>query len=217
MSKKIFLSPSNQTDNIYSYGNTNESIQCGKIADACKDALIRNGFDVKVSHTESIEQKCIISNEWGADLHIPIHTNAFNGIVTGTRMFYYNDNGEGNKACKTIFDVLAPFTPGTSENIKANTTLYEMRIPKAPSVYIEVDFHDVPKIAKWIIENTETIGEKIAEGICKHYNTTYVPKNITLPLYRVQIGAYNVKSNAEAQLEKAKAAGFTDAFISETR
>jgi N-acetylmuramoyl-L-alanine amidase len=32
-------------------------------------------------------------------------------------------------------------------------------------------------------------------------------------LYRVQIGAYSVKSNAEAMLAKAKAAGFKDAFI----
>ena len=32
-------------------------------------------------------------------------------------------------------------------------------------------------------------------------------------LYRVQVGAYSVKSNAEKQLEKVKSAGFSDAFI----
>lgn len=32
-------------------------------------------------------------------------------------------------------------------------------------------------------------------------------------LYRVQVGAYRKRSNAEAQLAKIKAAGFTDAFI----
>ncbi len=32
-------------------------------------------------------------------------------------------------------------------------------------------------------------------------------------LYRVQIGAYSVKANAEAQLARAKKAGFSDAFI----
>jgi N-acetylmuramoyl-L-alanine amidase len=31
--------------------------------------------------------------------------------------------------------------------------------------------------------------------------------------YRVQIGAYTIKANAEAQLARAKKAGFTDAFI----
>lgn len=32
-------------------------------------------------------------------------------------------------------------------------------------------------------------------------------------LYRVQVGAYAVKSNADAMLKRVKAAGFTDAFI----
>jgi len=32
-------------------------------------------------------------------------------------------------------------------------------------------------------------------------------------LYRVQVGAFSVRSNAEAMLAKIKAAGFTDAFI----
>jgi hypothetical protein len=31
--------------------------------------------------------------------------------------------------------------------------------------------------------------------------------------YRVQVGAYSVKANAEAMLAKIKAAGFTDAFV----
>jgi N-acetylmuramoyl-L-alanine amidase len=33
------------------------------------------------------------------------------------------------------------------------------------------------------------------------------------PLYRVQVGAYSIKANAEAMLAKLKAAGFGDAFI----
>jgi N-acetylmuramoyl-L-alanine amidase len=32
-------------------------------------------------------------------------------------------------------------------------------------------------------------------------------------LYKVQVGAYSVNSNADAMLAKVKAAGFTDAFI----
>jgi len=39
--------------------------------------------------------------------------------------------------------------------------------------------------------------------------TTIDPKK----LYRVQVGAYSVKANADAMLKKVKAAGFKDAFI----
>ena len=173
MSKKVFLSPSNQYDNVYAYGNTTEGVQCGKIAEACKTALIRNGIDVMLMHDESMQEKCQKSNEFGADLHVPIHTNACNGKVSGTRMFCYNSTGNGMKACKAIFDVLAPITPGTSENIKVDTSLYEIRVPNAPTAYIEADFHDNPTAAKWIVENTTLIGETIAKGICNYFGITY--------------------------------------------
>ena len=40
-----------------------------------------------------------------------------------------------------------------------------------------------------------------------------VPESETKKLYKVQVGAYSVKSKADAMLAKVKAAGFTDAFI----
>ena len=42
-----------------------------------------------------------------------------------------------------------------------------------------------------------------------------VPVSPTTPkkYYRVQVGAYSVKSNADAMLARIKAAGFTDAFV----
>lgn len=207
MAKKIFLTPSNQPENKYAYGNTNEHDQCGKIAEACRVALTRCGFEVKVAQDVSLTEKCSLSNSWGADLHIPIHTNAYNGKVTGTRMFYYNKNGEGYKACNAIYNVLAPFTPGTSENCSQNQTLVEMAKPKAPSVYIEVDFHDVPEIAKWIINNTTQIGEKIAEGVCKYYGVSYVANKTTVDTskYEAEIKTLKAKvSELEGKIAKVK-------------
>ena len=217
---KVYLSPSDQRSNAYAYGNTTEDVQCGKIAEACKTALERSGVDVKVGQYDTMANRCVASNAFKADLHVPIHTNACNGKVSGTRMFCYESGGNGYKACKAIFDVLAPFTPGTSENIKVNTSLYEVRVPAAPTAYIEVDFHDVPSVAKWIVENTSEIGEKIAEGICKYLGVKFVPAQAEEPaeepktdtdqvLYRVQVGAFANRDNAEKMLEKLKAAGFT--------
>ena len=173
MSKKVFLSPSNQYDNVYAYGNTTEGVQCGKIAEACKAALIRNGIEVMLMHDESMQEKCQKSNAFGADLHVPIHTNAFNGKVMGTRMFYYSVGGEGAKACKVIFDLLSPITPGTSESISANPDLYEVRVPSAPTAYIECEFHDAVEGAKFIVNNTTLIGETIAHGICDYFGISF--------------------------------------------
>ena len=217
MAKKVYLSPSNQTKNEYAYGNTTEDVQCGKIAKACKAALERNGVEVMLGQYDTMQNRCAESDKFGADLHVPIHTNAYNKTVSGTRMFSYNLSGEGYKACKAIFARLAPITPGTSENIKPYPGLYEVRTPSAPTVYIECDFHDVPAVAKWIIENTTLIGETIAHGICDYFGIKFKEDSTTKPvtsntLYRVQVGAYTNKTNPEAMLAKLKLAGI-DGFI----
>ena len=170
---KVYLSPSCQYDNAYAYGNTTEAVQCIKIANACKTALERSGISVKMPSDNSLVNRCSESDKWGADLHVPIHTNAFNKKTTGTRVYYYDGSAKGYNAAKAIYSVLAPFTPGTSESVSANNGLLEVNRPTAPTAYVEVDFHDVPSIAKWIIENTTAIGEKIAQGICKHFGVAY--------------------------------------------
>ena len=199
MAKKVYLSPSDQTKNTYAYGNTNESVQCGRIAEATKKALERNGIQVKIGHMISMAEKCAQSDAFDADLHVPIHTNAYNGSVSGTRMFCYNTTGEGYKACKAIFARLAKLTPGKSENIKVYDELYEVRIPSAPTAYIEVDFHDVPSVAKWIIKNTTLIGETIAQGICDYFgisfksaptkNTTSTSNKVSITLPKLRKGS----------------------------
>lgn len=199
MAKKVYLSPSDQTKNKYAYGNTNEAVQCGRIAKATKKALERNGIQVKIGHRISMAEKCAQSDAFDADLHVPIHTNAYNGSVSGTRMFCYNTTGEGYKACKAIFARLAKLTPGKSENIKVYDELYEVRIPSAPTAYIEVDFHDVPSVAKWIIKNTTLIGETIAQGICDYFgisfksapakNTTSTSNKVSITLPKLRKGS----------------------------
>ena len=274
---KVFLSPSNQYDNRYAYGDTTEGVQCGKIAEACKAALERSGVTVKLMHDESMQEKCAASNAFGADLHVPIHTNAFNGQVRGTRMFCFSSSGEGMKACQAIFNRLAPITPGTSENIRVDASLYEVRVPSAATAYIECEFHDSVESAEWIINHTGYIGETIARGICDYFGVTFREKEQAQPakfvdevarevirgewgngsdrrqrleaagydydtvqhrvnailtgdeqeqpapaepvepapeppatdkLYRVQVGAFAVRENAEKMLQRLKDAGF---------
>lgn len=215
---KIYLSPSDQVENRYAYGGTNENDQCERIADATEKALERCGFAVKNNKKSSMKDRVSESNKWGADLHVAIHTNAFNKKVTGTRLFCYSKTGPGYKACQSIFKFLAPLTPGTSENIKVDKTLYETRKTNMATVYLEIDFHDVKAIAQWIIEHVEEIGEAIAEGICDYFKVEYKepepivevkPVNESETLYLVQVGAFKSKEKAEAYANKVKAAGFS--------
>lgn len=217
MEKRVYLSPSDQRRNTYAVGNTTEDVQCGKIAAACKTALERSGVKVMVGQYDTMANRCKASDAFKANLHVPIHTNAFNGKTSGTRLFCYKmaKNSEGYKAAKAIFDVLAPLTPGKSENIKANPNLFEVKTPAAPTAYVEVDFHDEPEVAQWIINNTELIGETIAKGICNYLGVAFkeVVKPVTSnTIYRIQLGAFSVKANADAYLKEVQKT-YPEAFL----
>lgn len=217
MDKRVYLSPSDQKSNTYAVGNTTEAVQCGKIAEACKTALERSGVKVMVGQYDTMANRCKASDAFKANLHVPIHTNAFNGKTSGTRLFCYkmDKDSEGYKAAKAIFDMLAPLTPGKSENIKANPKLFEVKTPAAPTAYVEVDFHDDPEVAQWIINNTELIGETIAKGICNYLGVTFkeVMKSVkSNTIYRIQLGAFSVKANADAYLKEVQKI-YPEAFL----
>lgn len=215
---KIFLSPSDQIENVYIGVDTNEGTQCGKIATACKDALLRCGFDVMLMHRFSMQEKVATADAFGADAYVCIHTNASpKHNATGTRMFCYSWNGTGHKICIKVFNKLAAFAPGTSDSISVRDDLYEIRMPVAPTVYIEVDFHDVADIAKWIVSHTTEIGEKIAEGLCEFFGVPYKKaeddKDV---LYRIQVGAFRTREYAQRYLDSVKK-HYPEAFIVEVK
>ena len=225
MSKKIYLSPSNQDGNMYAYGNTNEMEQCNRIADAAKTALERCGFTVKkAAKGQNMRVSINESNAWGADLHIPIHTNAMTndgtGTAGGTIVFVYSTDNPNMALATPVYNAVQAVTPGTTDyGVRAYPDLAELNGTNCIAVYIEVDFHDNPPIAKWLIENPQTVGEAIAKGVCSGYGVEYVSPSPSPDkkdvFYRVQVGAYSDKANAERFLTQVKEAGFKDAFIVE--
>ncbi len=221
MSKKIYVSPSNQSGNLYATCNTNEKVQCHKIARACVSYLEKAGFTVKCTYNDDMYARVKESNAFGADMHVAIHTNATakHNITGGTQILLYSLSGERKKAGQAVLDYLAPITPGKSaERLIAKPDFYECNSTKGICVYCECEFHDTKAGSDFIINNTTAIGEAIAKGVCKYYGVS-LPKQNNAPskngtLYTVQVGAFAVKENAQKQLDALKKAGF-NGFITE--
>lgn len=173
MVKKIYLSPSNQNRNTYATGSTNEMAQCDKIAAATATALKRCGFEVKVGKSgDTMQNRCSESDSFGADIHMPIHTNAYNGSYTGgTRIFCLNSNGKS--ACDKVLKYLGAISPGTADSVRYETGLYEINVPRALTVYVECEFHDTTTGANWIINNVSKIAEAICHGLCDYFGINY--------------------------------------------
>lgn len=171
---KIYLSPSMQPANIYAAGNTNEQAQCNRIAEAAKTALERCGFTVKKApEGQSMQQNVSDSNAWGAELHVPIHTNAGGGA--GTVVFVHGGTAAQMKYAAPIYEEVQAISPGTTEyGVRVNSGLYELKYTTATAVYVECEFHDRADLATWIIGHTAELGEAIARGICRGAGVRYI-------------------------------------------
>jgi N-acetylmuramoyl-L-alanine amidase len=162
---KVYLSPSLQPENIYSYGNTNEAVQCQKIADQCGEILQSYGVPVKVgTQNQNLSQRISESNNFGATVHIPIHTNAGGG--TGAMVMCTSANTK-NPFVVNIYNNLCGLQPNADRGIVVRTDLGEINNTRAICVYCECEFHDNQNDAKFIVENTDKIAQAIAGGVLK--------------------------------------------------
>lgn len=196
------------------------------IALACRDALERHGVNVLMSRTkdetDTLTQEIAECNAYKPDLAIDIHNNAGGG--DGVEAFYYHKGGTGKTLAENVLAEIVKIgqnSRGAKTKLNSYGTDYYGFIRETiniPAVIVECAFVDNATDMQIIDTAAEqqAMGVAIAKGILKTLNIAWIEENKAEQsgkLYRVQIGAYSVKANAEKQLEKAKAAGFTDAFI----
>ena len=90
----IYLSPSNQNRNI-GYGTYGtEQDRMHQIGEATKRILERCNQTTYISHKSMTFQQAVAeSNKLKCNVHIAIHSNAFNKEVRGTQTMYVSSNG----------------------------------------------------------------------------------------------------------------------------
>lgn len=164
----VFLSPSSQDKNMY-WGNLgSEEYWCNIIADKVQNILAQQGITVYRNNPElNAIDHITLSNSKNARIHIPIHTNAYDGTVQGAESFVYTLGTKSNDLAKSIYDPLAAATPAAKDRgIKEHKKFTEIIESAAEATnYLEISFHDNKTDATWIVNNTDKIASIIAGGI----------------------------------------------------
>lgn len=180
------------------------------IALACRDYLERYGVTVKMSRTkdenDTLTEEIKECNAFDPTIAIEIHNNAGGG--DGAEVFHHYGGGKGKTLAINILDEIVKIGQNsrgakTRKNSAGNDYYGFIRQVKAPAVIVECAFVD-NKTDVQIIDTPEeqkAMGIAIAKGALKTLG-------ISETIYCVQVGAYSVKSNAEAMKKKLEAAGF---------
>lgn len=163
------------------------------------------------------------ANNGNADVYISIHHNAGanGGTSGGTEVYYYSSKPERPKQGTALYNALINYTglKGNRSTPVKKYAFYVVKNTKMPAFLIENGYMD-SKIDTPIIL-TSGHAEKTAQAILRFLveqfglkQTVKEPEPTEKPgtLYRVQVGAYSQKANAEAMQKKLKASGY-DAII----
>lgn len=171
-SNTVYLSPSNQVDNTFAVGDTNEAAECRKIAEKTAAILQQSGITVIIAEeTASLQDKTAMgANNYGA--YVAIHTNQGQGVGTDC---FYNSASEASKAlAQAVYDPVAELTPTADRGLMdgsqsdSETYQYEVAENSSPCCLIEVEFHDGENVGQWILNNEDAIAQAIATGICNY-------------------------------------------------
>ena len=215
MPHKVYLAPSNQTDNLYWGGETNEAVVCQAIANRVERELKANVFEVKTGkHALSLAQKAREAKNWKAEVYIAIHSNASKDHkARGVEVWFYTGSEDGEKLARAVYDPLEELV-GNGRGLKNNQTFQDLKNPTMPSIIIEIAFHDNKQDAELILENKTAISNAIAEGICQYFGVKYKGTSSAVspgedsekglePLFKVHIDEFlNLRTGPGTAYEK---------------
>lgn len=211
--KKIYINPGHSDKDPGAVGYEVERRLAVAVSNYQKDYLLTH-YDVQIRMNPgtmgNLYDICNDANAWGADLFVSNHFNAAGG--DGYEALVYS---EQRRALGEIFEKYVLAAGQNSRGVKLRPGLVVLRDTKMPAVLNEGAFVDNLKdIQDWNEDHElKALGIAYAKAAAEFLD---LPKKPTT-LYRVQIGAYTAKENALRQLEKAKAAGFDDAFIVQSK
>lgn len=162
------------------------------------------------------------ANRFGADIYVSVHHNAgvAGGSGGGIMAFTYLTVDEPTRRLqRLLYEKLIEKTGliGNRATPLATADFAECRQTVMPAVLLECGFMDSSTDAPIII--TDTFAEKAAQAITEAIveygqlkpvkTSDPAPAEPTGPLYRVQVGAFKEKANAEALAEQLKKEGYS--------
>lgn len=195
----IYLSPSTQENNYYVNGGTEEEWM-NRLADALEPYLTASGIRFTRNTPQMTAASSIRASNAGTyDLHLALHSNAapegLYGQKRGIIVFYYPGSSQGQRAAHLVADNFKEIYPLPNDvRAEPSTTIGEVRQPRAPSVFIELGYHDNEDDATWIKNNLDASARAIALSLTEFFGLPFLtPRAYRSAVVDVDWGNLNIR------------------------
>ena len=212
MSRTVFLSPSRQKHVVGNGEYGTEAERMNELGTIIEAELERNGIFVEREGNEiETDERIRIANSINADAYVSLHSNHapenMSRKLQGTEIYVCPDNEESFRLASVIYKNMRNIKGFADRGIRKNERFTEVILPKMPCCLIETDYHDNYERSCWIVENIREIGIYVTRGILEYFGMEY-KERINRKYYRIQLGAFTDKQNAERMSRILQDAGF---------
>lgn len=196
-----------------------------KLANLVKAALNKKGVKVIMTRTDdsyvSLKERSDFANNGKADYFISLHRNAFTDITANglENWIYEATNSKTEAYAKAVFDEVLKIGGFASRGVKRGN-FHVTRETKMPACLLELGFisnlQDNLVFDRNLTKNAEAIAGAIASyaGIKEPPINPPIPPSIPeLPLYRVQVGAFAQRENAEKTAKELAEKGYSSIIL----
>lgn len=192
-----------------------------KIGKRIKYHLERHNFSVIESRegdtNPTLKERSNKANANKVDISVSIHVNAYtDSNAQGFEIFHYLGSKKGEQLARCVLNSIISAKLYTKNRGLKTNNLHMTREVIAPAILIEMGFITNKTDRDILINKSEEMAIAITKGILNFYETKYKNDNQSNTsndkLYRVQVGAFKERSNAEKLANELKTRGY-DVFI----
>lgn len=204
----------------------NEVTEARRVVDRIYEMCKAMGIEVYKYHDTSSSSNQNLANianwhnQFKDGIDVSIHFNCYQHTSNsmGTEVCYYSQSELADKVSSAISKASGLKNRGGKER----KGLYVLRHTNKPMILIEVCFLDSSYDVQKYQENFDNICSAIIEALT---GKVYMSRPVSVPnqntnnksnndkIYRVQVGAYKIKSNAEEMQQKLKKLGIDSIII----
>lgn len=224
MAKTIVLDPGHGGNDPGAVnGSRKESNDALRLGLAVQKLLEAQGQKVIMTRTTDeaikIVNRCALANGAKADLFVSLHRNSFsNSVANGVEIFVELAAGAIQVGAATeVLEQIVAVGVQSNRGIKKSNSYGVLTGTNMAAMLVELGFISNVKDNELFDKNFDAYATAIARGILAAFGESWKESTgqIETPaesLYRVQVGAFRVKANADAFLQKVKDMGL-DAFL----
>ena len=185
------------------------------------EILKKHGVEIFYSRTTDkfvgLSDRASVANKNKVDIFISIHCNsATNTLAKGIEVYSYPNSTQGLRLANDIRTSIISDKVYTNDRGIKTANFAVLRLTTMPAALVELAFISNAEDAQILKNKQDELAMEISKGILKNLRIQYKEESkkeesnntVSSRLYKVQVGAFKDRKNAENLVKKLKFKGF---------